>query len=83
MTIEVAIRRLENISSHAVHTFGEEQFTMSLDDGIAIKTAIASLKAWDKVTDNICIYYKDDFLDDRQFETILKMISKYLAEVSE
>lgn len=83
MTIEVAIRRLENISSHAVHTFGEEPFTMSLDDGIAIKKAIVSLKAWNKVINNICQYYMDDYLDDEHFETILKMIDKHLSEVSE
>ena len=34
------IRRLEQISSHAVHTVGEEPFVMSLDDGIAVKEAI-------------------------------------------
>ena len=45
MTIEEAIRRLENISSHAVHTIEEEPFIMSLDDGIAIKMAIKSLEA--------------------------------------
>lgn len=81
MTIEVAIRKLENISSHAVHTFGEEPFTMSLDDGIAIKKAIVSLKAWNKVINNICQYYEDDYLDDEHFETILKMIDKHLSEI--
>lgn len=44
MTIEEAIRRLENISSHAVHTIEEEPFIMSLDDGIAIKMAIEALE---------------------------------------
>ena len=82
MTRKEVIRRLENISSHAVHIFGEEPFTMSLDDGIAIKKAIVSLKAWNKVVDNICQYYMDDYLDDEQFETILKMIDKHLAEVN-
>lgn len=62
MTISIAIERLENISSHAVHTVGEEPFVMSLDDGIAIKKAIVSLKAWNKVMDNICQYYKDDLM---------------------
>lgn len=38
------IRRLEEISSHAVHTVGEEPFVMSLDDGIAIKKAIDLIK---------------------------------------
>jgi hypothetical protein len=83
MTIDETIRRLANISSHAVHTVGEEPFTMSLDDGIAVKKAIANLKAWKKVIDNICQYYQDDFLDDEHFETILKMIDKHLSEVSE
>lgn len=81
MTIEVAIRRLENISNHAVHTFGEEPFTMSLDDGIAIKKAIVNLKAWNEVIHNICQYYVDDYLDDEHFETIIKMINKHLSEV--
>ncbi len=38
------IRRLEQISRHAVHTVGEEPFVMSLDDGIAIKEAINLIK---------------------------------------
>lgn len=44
MTREEAIKRLENISSHAVHTIEEEPFIMSLDDGIAIKMAINALE---------------------------------------
>ena len=44
MTREEIIRRLENISSHAVHTIEEESFIMSLDDGIAIKMAIKALE---------------------------------------
>lgn len=38
------IRRLENISRHAVHTVGKEPFIMSLDDGIAVKKAIDLIK---------------------------------------
>ena len=44
MTREEAIRRLKNISSHAIHTIEEESFIMSLDDGIAIKMAIEALE---------------------------------------
>lgn len=38
------IRRLEKISSHAIHTVGEEPFVMSLDDGITVKEAIDLIK---------------------------------------
>jgi len=38
------MRRLEKIASHAVHVVGETPFVMSLDDGIAVKDAIALLK---------------------------------------
>lgn len=38
------IKRLKNIARHAVHTFGEESFVMSLDDGIAVHEAIELLE---------------------------------------
>lgn len=50
------IRRLEQISSYAVHTVGEEPFVMSLDDGIAIKEAINLIKQqpqWIRVEDKL------------------------------
>lgn len=50
---EETVRRLENIANHAVHIFGESPFIMSLDDGIAIKEAIKSLKAWNKINAKI------------------------------
>jgi hypothetical protein len=39
------IERLENLAKHAVHYVGEPPFVMSLDDGIALRDAIAMLKA--------------------------------------
>ena len=44
MTREEIIDRLKAISRHAVHTYGEEPFVMSLDDGIAVCEAIEALK---------------------------------------
>ena len=38
------IERLEKLAKHAVHEAGEPQFIMNLDDGIALREAIALLK---------------------------------------
>lgn len=44
MDKEEIIRRLKNISRHAVHVVGEPPFIMSLDDGIALDDAVRLLK---------------------------------------
>ena len=44
MDKEEIIRRLKNISEHAVHVTGEPPFIMSLDDGIALYEAVRLLK---------------------------------------
>lgn len=49
MTRDEIIRRLEKISSHAVHVVGEKPFIMSLDDGIAVSEALELLKEQEAV----------------------------------
>jgi hypothetical protein len=44
MEMDEIIRRLEKIANHAIHFIGDQPFVMSLDDGIAVKDAIALLK---------------------------------------
>lgn len=44
MDKEEIIRRLKDISEHAVHVIGEPPFIMSLDDGIALREAVQLLK---------------------------------------
>ena len=80
MTIEIVIKRLENIANHAIHTVEEKPFIMSLDDGIAIKKAIKWLTAINKVIKSISEYYVYDHLNDEQFEAIMMMFDKHLTE---
>jgi len=53
MEMDEIIRRLEKIANHAIHFIGDQPFVMSLDDGIAVKDAIALLKEqeteWEKI----------------------------------
>jgi len=49
MDKEEIIRRLKNISGHAVHVVGEPPFIMSLDDGIALEEAARLLKEQEAV----------------------------------
>lgn len=82
-----AIRRLKNILSHAVHTIGEETFTMSLDDGIAVKMAIKSLEAWELVKKEIeDIDVFGDELSSGEllaYAECLRIINKHLEEVQD
>ena len=83
MTIEEAIRRLENISSHAVHTIEEESFIMSLDDGIAIKMAIKSFETLRDIT-VLFDQWTSGELNDGQYHFQMQnliLFGKKLAEV--
>ena len=43
--IEEIIERLNNIARHAIHRVGEQPFVMSLDDGLALHSAIDILRS--------------------------------------
>ena len=45
MDRDEVINRIKKIAKHAVHTVGERPLVLSLDDGIALKNAIAVLEA--------------------------------------
>ena len=56
MDRDEVINRIKKIAKHAVHTAGEPPFVLSLDDGIALKKAIAILEA----QESLPIVYQDN-----------------------
>ena len=59
MTREEIVRRLKRIADHAIHSFGEKPYIISLDDGIALNEAIEELKAARRMLDARGWHYHD------------------------
>ena len=72
MDRDEVINRIKKIAKHAVHTAGEPPPVLSLDDGIALKNAIAMLEEPELIRCKDCNHSCDytDIYPDRAYKCI-------------